>query len=64
MKASGRLGDVKILLGGGQDNEDSFRTNISKADRSTLQIHRANENNEEYAEIYKKDVRVQTWVAR
>ncbi len=40
----------------GLDNEESVRSANSKADRSTIQIHRTNENNEEYAKIYSKCV--------
>ncbi len=47
---------VKILSGGGLDNEESFRPDNNNADPSKIQIHKTNENNEEYAKLFNKDV--------
>ncbi len=41
------------------DNEESVSHANDKADRSTLWIHRTDENNEEKAVIYYEDERVQ-----
>ncbi len=45
---------VKILSGGGLDNEESVRPDNNNADPSKIQIHKTNENNEELAKAYNK----------
>ncbi len=56
---------VVILSDGGLENGESARTANSKADRSTIQIHRTNEINEEFiTRVYNKGVWLQTRVAR
>ncbi len=52
-----------LLSDGGLDKEVSVRLAGNKADRSSLQKHRTNENNEEYANVYNKSERVPTEVA-
>ncbi len=49
---------VLILPGGGQNKEESVRPPNCKADRSKIQIHRTDENNEEYAKIYNRGTKV------
>ncbi len=46
---------VKMLPDGDLDNEEPVRLTDSKADRSTIQEHRTDENNEEQADLQRAE---------
>ncbi len=50
----------EILPDRGLDNEESLKHANGKSDRFTIQKHRTDENNEEWAKIYNESERVQT----
>ncbi len=65
----GQLFIKYYIMSGEPDLKDPARRGLdrlanNKADRSTIQKHRTDEHNEEYAKIYNRKERVQTEVAR